>query len=882
MANDRPVTIPALGRQGFSLGCLYDLSTHQIYARKLWDEEELADEKLTIQEYGNTSYSYYTSNSQEDRCNALDVDAKIKLDIGGGAVEVEGSAKYVNASNSNSQVSSVTYTSKKVTKTKALNMSQLAPDKVTYRSMLDQEKNATHVISSITYGKNAHFKFESRVTDDEDKEAIAGRLKLAIQSINAEGEGGLDQASELKKFADKTRIRFFGDYSEITPPLNFAQVKDTILEIEQDETNPLGVPIKVTLTPLSSLTNTAMKIVAQLSAGAVNEAARLLQDIEDIQVILKTLEKSQTSAKFFEYRMIVSKVANSYRNEGTKLKGKLCEILPQIKGGGGEEKLLLDVIRGYDESPFSKAKTMKWLKTLEDEVVYVDDLIKLAEERGVPMATTKSKFNGEKLRAREGMFYFEAKILSCIEKEENGEVTLRSTGSVLDDEEFIQEFTQHWGNFAAAISDAGLRNDEAEVNHLFYLEFMAEEDRCDIKFHERGYEVLSEINTDVKVGNVKFEALNNTVTGKIIPRRGKTCQVAKEGGVIKLQLRYTEDEAEVDQGENESQEDEAEVDQGENESQWENRKDFSHPAEKTSFQLDLGELHGLHEGKDYIAQIRFEIRPGLASQWVPFQFRARERPKVKIVSSSPFLLEVGEASQIDCILEKGYPEPTIKWTRKGKNEDVLSTGRSLMFDNPTEENQAVYCVEVENVAGSDKQEILVEVSDTIADKKETLENMFERKMQSKLKEELGRISRMFRIGDIQPVVTVSDCPERAQNLVDGTVSEWWTGEKTAWVELNLGRDCQVTELKIRWWGHSVSKDYTVLAAGQDNKFQKVCDTKAELESPKGYNSWSRLPGWTQETHKIKIELRDGRLDPWNKGKWFGIRNIVVQGTDVDP
>ena len=158
MANDRPVTIPALGRQGFSLGRLYDLSTHQIYVRKLWDEDELEDEKLDIQEHGTSNFSIEISNSQEDRCNALDVDAKIKLDIGGGAVVVEGSAKYVNTSNSNSQVSSVTYTSKKVTKTKALNMSQLALDKVTYRSMLDDEKHATHVISSITYGKNAHFK----------------------------------------------------------------------------------------------------------------------------------------------------------------------------------------------------------------------------------------------------------------------------------------------------------------------------------------------------------------------------------------------------------------------------------------------------------------------------------------------------------------------------------------------------------------------------------------------------------------------------------------------------------------------------------------------------------------------------------------------------
>ena len=84
MSNDKPVTIPALGRQGFSLGCLYDLSAHQIYVRKLWDEDELTDDKLTIQEQGTSDFWVEISNSQEDRCSALDVDASIKLEIGSG------------------------------------------------------------------------------------------------------------------------------------------------------------------------------------------------------------------------------------------------------------------------------------------------------------------------------------------------------------------------------------------------------------------------------------------------------------------------------------------------------------------------------------------------------------------------------------------------------------------------------------------------------------------------------------------------------------------------------------------------------------------------------------------------------------------------------
>ena len=439
------------------------------------------------------------------------------------------------------------------------------------------------------------FRFESRVTDEQDKKEIGGRLKITISAIKAEGEGKLDITNEMKKFAEDTSCEFFGDYSGITPPLTLAQAKDTILAIEGDETNSLGVPIKVTLTPLSSLTSAAMKIVAQLSAGAVNEAARLLQDIEDIQVILKTLEKSQTAAEYYEYKTTMSLVANAYRNRASELKGELCKILPKIKGDGEDEEELYKVIRNYDESPFSKAMTLKWLKTLEDEVIFVDDLIKVAKERQVPIVTRKSKFEGEKLKARQGMFYFEAKFMTCLKvtgEEANGEVSLRS-GGVLDDDDFRADFNRQWRNFATAITEGGLGKSDAKVKQVFYLEFMAEENQCDIKFFEMGYDALSEINTNAEVGSVKYEALNNTVTGEIIPRRGKTCQVAKEGGVIKLQLCYTEDQAEVDQSDAEDR-------------KWENRRDFDHPAEKTSFQL--GELHGLHEGSHYIAQIRFEIR----------------------------------------------------------------------------------------------------------------------------------------------------------------------------------------------------------------------------------------------------------------------------------
>ena len=68
MGNDKPVVIPVLGRPGFSLGCLYDLSTHTVYVRKLWDEEELQDDKIDITPLPGTRIpEFRVSNSQDDR-----------------------------------------------------------------------------------------------------------------------------------------------------------------------------------------------------------------------------------------------------------------------------------------------------------------------------------------------------------------------------------------------------------------------------------------------------------------------------------------------------------------------------------------------------------------------------------------------------------------------------------------------------------------------------------------------------------------------------------------------------------------------------------------------------------------------------------------------
>ena len=129
------------------------------------------------------------------------------------------------------------------------------------------------------------------------------------------------------------------------------------------------------------------------------------------------------------------------------------------------------------------------------------------------------------------------------------------------------------------------------------------------------------------------------------------------------------------------------------------------------------------------------------------------------------------------------------------------------------------------------------------------------------------------------IVRVSDCHERGPNIVNGTGSEWWTDEETGWVEIDLGSDCIVAGVKIQWWGTSVSKNYVLYAAHKDGTYMEIKRTIDEVASPKGYNGWSQLDGWTMKTAKVRIDLMDGSLDPWGFGKWFGIRQVLILGRE---
>jgi hypothetical protein len=120
------------------------------------------------------------------------------------------------------------------------------------------------------------------------------------------------------------------------------------------------------------------------------------------------------------------------------------------------------------------------------------------------------------------------------------------------------------------------------------------------------------------------------------------------------------------------------------------------------------------------------------------------------------------------------------------------------------------------------------------------------------------------------------------NVVDESSSEWWTEQASAWLEIDLGEVCSVTTLRIQWWGISVAGTYQVFSCGSKHDEWVPRRSQAHATAhPKGYNSWTELPGWQGQTRKVRIELADGSKDPWGMNKWFGIRQLNVHGNQLE-
>lgn len=88
------------------------------------------------------------------------------------------------------------------------------------------DKDATHVVDKVIYGKNAYFYFKHNLNSDDDKQAVVGTLHAIVKSIpdvQIEGEGKVILNGTKKKFMESTTMSYYGNFKLPNSPTTFEQ-----------------------------------------------------------------------------------------------------------------------------------------------------------------------------------------------------------------------------------------------------------------------------------------------------------------------------------------------------------------------------------------------------------------------------------------------------------------------------------------------------------------------------------------------------------------------------------------------------------------------------------------------------------------------------------
>lgn len=376
--DERVLSVAALGRP-FRLGMLYDSRTEKLIPGiSLWDQTTL--ENRTVQPLETSDFQVLCSDSLDDKASALEVNASLKLSVLGGLVDVEGAAKYLDNRKSSNHQERITLQYKCTTRAETMTMEQLGQGKVQHPEVFDHG-TATHVVTSIVYGAQAFFIFDRHHSSSNQDIKIEGNVHAIIKKIPCIkicGKGELDMSDDEKKKIEKFTCRFFGDFLLRENPLSFLDAVKIYHELPKllGAEGENAVPVKVELYPLTLLDRRATRLIREISVNLVSETERFFEDMHELNIKCKDILKSDAVKSFLAIQHQMEEFINLTETYKRGIQKELFVMLPHIRGGGDEERSLVDLLNKVNNSPVSIFALRSWLQEKDTQIKVLSEYIR--------------------------------------------------------------------------------------------------------------------------------------------------------------------------------------------------------------------------------------------------------------------------------------------------------------------------------------------------------------------------------------------------------------------------------------------------------------------------------------------------------------------------
>ena len=390
--------ISALGRP-FDLGMLYDRRSDKlILGKTLWSPDHLnIARNIIATPYTNSEV--FTENAIEDKTNALDIEAGMKLSFLSGLVNVEGAAKYLSDSKTSKQQSRVVLKYETTTELKQLTMEHLGTGKIQSPEVFNTDI-ATDVVVGILYGAKAFMVFDKEVSKDESLKDVHGNMEVLVKSLPGlavDGHGAVDITEEQKKNTENMQCKMYGDFRTSESPTNYEDAVRIYKQLPSliGENGEKAVPIKVYLCPLSSIDSRCQRMVREISTDLVNKTASIQDHLQSVITECNDLVREDVCVLFPRVKKQLTAFIKSVELYKVIFTKKVLSVIPTIRGGGAEEIELAKIIEEKEISPFSSNNLVGWLEGKKHEIKRLQGIVHSLKETPVvsPEAVENELYN---------------------------------------------------------------------------------------------------------------------------------------------------------------------------------------------------------------------------------------------------------------------------------------------------------------------------------------------------------------------------------------------------------------------------------------------------------------------------------------------------------
>ncbi|XP_028853005.1 uncharacterized protein LOC114800082 isoform X1 [Denticeps clupeoides] len=374
--------VAALGRP-FQLGMLYDCRNDSLIPGvTLWDNKQL-QRNTSVEPRVTTEFKVTTSDSIEEKANALKVSGSLKLSMLAGLVDVSGSAKYFEDTKKSCRQSRVTLQYHRTTKYEHLTMGRPGRGAKS-RPNVFGDNAATHVVTAVLYGADAYFVFDREVSPEEDQLEVERNAEL-IFNKQAEGGAALEMSDDEKKAVEQFRCTFHGDFRLTTNPTSF----DEAVRVYSDLPKLLGedaehaVPLRVWLYPIDKLISQAAGVQREISNNIVTYSSEIIENLLMTEMKCNDLLKEAAARTFPKLEQKIEVLKKNCHQYKIELMQKLGRIIPSVRRGAEEEDALAQILKMHEKSPFNSKALSRWIQNKERESEAVKSILVELQEMGV-------------------------------------------------------------------------------------------------------------------------------------------------------------------------------------------------------------------------------------------------------------------------------------------------------------------------------------------------------------------------------------------------------------------------------------------------------------------------------------------------------------------